>query len=260
MARSRTRKLMGATAQAAAEGAAERTRKARDRLTRPYTCNCGWHGRTYRAMNAHHLARHGNYWGGKAGKAMGRKVGKVQDAARRHARGWREAHGHIDRLGRPTPHGRGRPELRGTVSRKQLQRADRYEGAHKRAGNRERKAEDLETRGKHGRAARLRDKAARDRATAGMTRRERRAHSRQPADAQDGGHNMIPRSHPAHVSRAPQQPAGKTRAAPGSARPAPARSNGTRPAPSRTPPAGRLAPAPNGTRTAPARAGRTRTP
>ena len=66
--------------------------------------------RGYKALNAHHLARHGNYWAGAKARAMARKMGKGQDAARKHARGWLEAYGHVDRLGKRTSRARSRPE------------------------------------------------------------------------------------------------------------------------------------------------------
>jgi len=207
-------RLLSHAGRAAAEAASTRAGKARERLTRPYTCNCGWHGRTYRSMNAHHLGRHGGYWGGRAGKAMGRKVGKVQDAARRHARGWQESHGLVDRMGRSTHKGRTREQVRGgpREATRGLRQAHKFDRDHHRAEKRERKAETAAARGRHARAARHRDKAA----------FLRGRHS------EDGGHNMIPRSHPAHPSRAPQparQPrsAGKTRTAPEPARTQPAR-------------------------------------
>lgn len=138
--------------------------RIRERLARPHTCSCGWHGKTYRAMNAHHLARHGGYWGSKAGRAAGRKIGKAQDAARRHARGWREAHGLIDRYGASTAKGRSRPELRGRLTRRQLRQAHRHDRDHERAGRHERKAEQARARGnpareadRHHRAANLRN-------------------------------------------------------------------------------------------------------
>lgn len=238
--------MADATASAAVRGASKARSGLRDLLGGGrFTCACCPDRvfRGHKALNAHHLARHGNYWGGKAGKAMQRKVGKVQDAARRAARGAQHANGDLDHRGRLTPKGRTRPEVRGgpREARRALRDAHRHDRDHQRAENREHKAERAAARGRHAKAARLRDKAA----------DLRGRHS------DDGGHNMIPRSHPAHPSRAPQparppQTAGKTRIAPGSA---PARGNGSRPA------AGRRTPAPNGTRTirTPARAGRTRT-
>jgi len=248
-------RLFGQAASAAAEAASTRAGKARERLTRPYTCNCGWHGKTYRSMNAHHLSRHGNYWGGRAGKAMGRKVGKVQDAARRHARGWQESHGLVDRMGRLTHKGRAREQVRGgpREATRGLRQAHKFDRDHGRAETRERKAEAAAARGRHGRATRHRDKAAELRGRHG----------------DDGGYNMIPRTHPAHPSRAPQRP-------PRAPAARPARTAGTRSAPARAPRNGRAststrAPGPldslvqrrpsrangNGTRPAPARTGRT---
>jgi len=234
-------RLLSHAGHAAAEAASTRAGKARERLMSPYTCNCGWHGRTWRSMNAHHGRKHAGYWGGKAARAMGRKIGKAQDEARKTSRGWRHAAGLIDHRGRPTEKGRTRPEIRGgpREATRGLRDAHRHDRDHQRAEAREQKAERAAARGRDGRAARLRDQAA----------ALRGRHS------DDGGHNMIPRSHPAHPSRAPQMPARQTRTA-GKTRTAPARANGSRPAParpvapSRTPLQGRLAPAPNGTRPA----------
>ena len=78
-----------------------------------FTCTCspGKHFRSHKALNAHHLSRHGGYWAGKQGKAMRNKIGKDADNLRKHARGWLEAHGHVDRMGRRTDRARSRPQM-----------------------------------------------------------------------------------------------------------------------------------------------------
>ena len=127
-------------ADATAAAASSRLRKARTGLRDVlgggrFTCSCCPDKvfRGHKALNAHHLARHGNYWGGKAGKAMARKVGKDYDRARRHARGWLEAHGHVDRMGRRTGRAQSRPELRGTVRIRDLRAARRHGRDHDKA-------------------------------------------------------------------------------------------------------------------------------
>ena len=64
----------------------DRARKLRDRArgafrTR-FTCACcpGKEFRGHKALNAHHLSRHGSYWAGAKAKGMGRKMGKQADA------------------------------------------------------------------------------------------------------------------------------------------------------------------------------------
>lgn len=110
-----------------------------------FTCACcpGRNFRGYRELNAHHLARHGGYWGGQKARVAGRKIGKQADAMRRHARGWRESHGLIDHQGRTTAKGRSRPD------------------------NPVRKMRDLRDRHRHGRDSDRTDKRA--------TRHEKRA-------------------------------------------------------------------------------------
>ena len=133
-----------------------------------FTCACcpGKEFRGHRALNAHHLARHGNYWGGKAGKAMGRKIGKGADAMRRHARGHREAWGLIDRYGRLTSKGRSRPERsEGESVRHWLKRLDHHDRDHEKAEKHHRRADRAAARGntarqadRHQRAANLRNR------------------------------------------------------------------------------------------------------
>jgi hypothetical protein len=110
-----------------------------------FTCSCCPDKvfRGHRALNAHHLARHGGYWGGKAGRAMRNKMGKEADAARRHARGWLEAHGHVDRMGRRTSRARSRPEApeRGHLRLVGLREQHRHARDHDEAAGYEARAE-----------------------------------------------------------------------------------------------------------------------
>lgn len=97
-----------------------RAAKARDRARKfarevrhgRFSCTCspGKNFRGHKALNAHHLSRHGGYWAGDKAKRTGRKIGKDTDALRKHARGWLEAHGHVDRMGKRTDRARSRPE------------------------------------------------------------------------------------------------------------------------------------------------------
>jgi hypothetical protein len=134
-----------------------------------FTCSCcpGKEFRSVRAWNANHLARHGVYWGSKAAGTTGRKMGKAQDAARRHARGWREAAG-LSRTARvpirdedgkdtgrtrqvsvPTGRARSRPALRGVVRIRELRRVHRHDRDHERADSHERRAVRHMARGNH---------------------------------------------------------------------------------------------------------------
>ena len=176
--------------------------RARGMFRTQFTCACcpgrTFHG--YRAMNAHHMARHGSYWAGDKARRTGRKIGKTADAMRKHARGYREAYGHIDRLGRATGKGRSRPD--GPVRRiSDLRARHRHDRDHERAARRDGRAAQATGRDRHHTA-----------------NRHQRA-----ADAQR--------------SRWPQRPAPAR--TPPTARPAPSRVNGTRPQPSRLAPVSR---------------------
>lgn len=85
--------------------------RARGLFRNQFTCSCcpGKVFRGHRALNAHHLSRHGGYWAGQKARGAGRKMGKATDAARRHARGWQEAHGLLDHRGKATAKARSRP-------------------------------------------------------------------------------------------------------------------------------------------------------
>jgi hypothetical protein len=86
--------------------------RARGLFRNQFTCACcpGKVFRGYRALNAHHLSRHGGYWAGQKARVAGRKIGKAADLARRHARGWQEAHGLLDHRGKATARMRSRPD------------------------------------------------------------------------------------------------------------------------------------------------------
>lgn len=86
--------------------------RARGLFRNQFTCTCspGKTFRGYRALNAHHLSRHGGYWAGQKARVAGRKIGKQADAMRRHARGWQEAHGLLDHRGKATARMRSRPD------------------------------------------------------------------------------------------------------------------------------------------------------
>ena len=85
--------------------------RARGMFRHQFTCACcpGKTFRGHRALNAHHLSRHGGYWAGQKARVAGRKIGKTADLARRHARGWQEAHGLLDHRGKATARMRSRP-------------------------------------------------------------------------------------------------------------------------------------------------------
>lgn len=85
--------------------------RARNLFRNQFTCACspGKTFRGHRALNAHHLSRHGGYWAGQKARVAGRKIGKQADLMRRHARGWQEAHGWINHRGEATAKLRTRP-------------------------------------------------------------------------------------------------------------------------------------------------------
>ena len=163
--------------------------------------------RSIRELNAYHLARNGGYWAGQKARVAGRKIGKARDAARRHARGHREAAGLIDHMGRRTPRGASRPELQGRVSIRELRQAHRHDRHHERAIRRDHRADRAEARGRDARAAAHRERAA------GLR-------DRWPERA---------RTVPAAANGTRPEPA-RTAPAPAPARTAPADGNGTRPA------------------------------
>lgn len=108
-----TDKRPAAPPQSRAAKARDRARKfAREVRHGRFSCTCspGKNFRGHKALNAHHLSRHGGYWAGDKAKRTGRKIGKDTDALRKHARGWLEAHGHVDRMGKRTDRARSRPE------------------------------------------------------------------------------------------------------------------------------------------------------
>jgi hypothetical protein len=86
--------------------------RARNMFRNQFTCACcpGKVFRGHRALNAHHLARHGGYWAGQKARGTGRKIGRQADLMRRVARGWQESHGLLDHRGRNTAKMRSRPD------------------------------------------------------------------------------------------------------------------------------------------------------
>lgn len=121
--------------------------RARGLFRDQFTCACcpGKTFRGHRALNAHHLSRHGGYWAGQKARVAGRKIGKQADAMRRHARGWQEACGLLDHRGKATARMRSRPD--GQVRRirdlrarhrhgKDADRTDRAAGFLERRANR----------------------------------------------------------------------------------------------------------------------------
>jgi len=206
--------------------------------------------RSARHLNAYHLARDGGYWAGDRARKVARKMGKQADAARKFARGTREAHGLIDHMGHRTARGRSRPvPERGTVlTGRHLGELHRHHRDHDRAAKSDRKAHAREARAadreaqadRHEAAGRTRA-AARHRAAAAAHREQADGHR---ASAQERRDRWPARTPQAAPPRAPEpHPVG--------ARPAPV-PNGTRTAPGRSPNG-------NGTRPAPERTGRTRT-
>jgi hypothetical protein len=170
VARSRLyRALTGAAGDAAAAGTARARGFFRDLANGGrFTCACCPERvfRGYRALNAHHLARHGGYWASDKARKIARKMGKEADAARKHARGWLEAHGYIDHMGRRTAKARSRPVTpqRGHLTLRDLRARHRHDRSHDRAEGKARRAESRAARaaakGKHARADFLRSVAA----------------------------------------------------------------------------------------------------
>ncbi len=158
----------------------------RDLFGRRFTCACS-PGREYhslRAFNAHHYARHGGYWAGKAGKAMRREMGKEVDAARRHARGWLEAAGLVDRYGHRTDRARTRPQVSGLAGLRDLRRLHQHDRHHERAGRLDGRADRAAGRGRHGRAAKHQNTADSLRSRWGTPSREaQETAARQRAEA-----------------------------------------------------------------------------
>jgi hypothetical protein len=145
------------------------TRKPRHTLTsirgaRFHCAGCNADFRGYRAMNAHHLAKHASRWTSKSARAMGRKMGKETDNLRRHALGWLEAAGlrewktvpvrgkdgkPVERNGKivtrevpvPTDRARTRPEASGRLGRGHLRQLHRHDRHHERADGHDRRAQ-----------------------------------------------------------------------------------------------------------------------
>lgn len=177
-----------------------------------FTCACcpGKEFRGHRALNAHHLARHGSYWAGDKAKKTGRKIGKAADAARRHARAWREAAGLADRDGNRTHASRSRPELSGRLRLRDLRRAHRHDRDHRKAAVRDQKADRARSGGSRYRADSHQARADSLRARHGTPSRgeqERQARERLERLAAPRG----PRANSHLNGRGPRATAGRTR-------------------------------------------------
>ena len=146
---------------------ADKARKARANLRKmgrtQFVCNCGckreW--KDYRLWNAHLLKNYGGYWGGKGGKAMGRKLGKGADNVRKMGRAGLDAFGHVDRMGKRTDKWRSRPETkdgRVHLTRRALKARQNHSDDHGRADKLKAKAERARTRGSKYRADHLKAK------------------------------------------------------------------------------------------------------
>ena len=160
--------------------------------------------RSIRQLNAYHLARNGGYWAGQKARVAGRKIGKTRDMARRHARGHREAAGLIDHMGRRTPRGESRPELRGLIRIRELRQTHRHDRDHEKALTRERRADRHEARGRHERAEGHRTAAQglRDRWPQPSRAVPVPAVTVRPTPADQNGHRPAPeRTRPAHDGR-----------------------------------------------------------
>jgi hypothetical protein len=151
-------------------------------------CNADFRG--YRAMNAHHLAKHASRWTSKSARAAGRKMGKETDNLRRHALGWLEAAGlrewkkvpvrdkqgkPVERNGKPvtrevpvlTDRARSRPQADGRPVRQHLRQLHRHDRHHERADGHDRKAQRHRAKGRDAKAdaREARARALRDRWT-----------------------------------------------------------------------------------------------
>ena len=175
-----------------------------------FTCACcpGKEFRGHRALNAHHLARHGSYWAGDKARKTGRKIGKATDAARKHARAWREASGLADRNGNRTHASRTRPELSGRLRLRDLRRAHRHDRDHRKAADRDQRADRAAASGSQGRADRHQFKADYLRSRHGTPSREQQ--ERQARERLATPRAPHANGHP--NGRAPRTaPAGRTR-------------------------------------------------
>ena len=149
-------------------------------------CNADFRG--YRAMNAHHLAKHASRWTSRSARAAGRKMGKETDNLRRHALGWLEAAGlrewkavpvrdkqgkPVERNGKvitreipvPTDRARSRPGVSGRPRRGELRQLHKHDRHHERADGHDRKAQQHRAKGRNAKAdaREARAKALRDR-------------------------------------------------------------------------------------------------
>jgi len=178
--------------------------RARGLFRNQFTCACcpGKTFRGHRALNAHHLSRHGGYWAGQKARSAGRKIGKAQDELRKHARGWQESHGWLNHRGKATAKLRSRPDgpvrrikdLRdrdrhGRDSDRTDQRADRYERRADRRDGRARRHDERATRLKNdGRT----EKARKPEERAAAHRERAAAHRERVADERMAHHQRWP--------------------------------------------------------------------
>ena len=243
------RKLTADAGHAAAGRAEEAVTRTADKVRQAgrdavnggrYTCSCGAKScpgsfRSLRQQKAHAAKIEIGRWNSKAAKAAGRAMGKVQDEARRAARGMRVAAGLVDMRGKRTAKGKSRPALSGQVKIKDLRNVDRHDRHHERADGHDRKAAGREARaGRHKGKAEARTERGKSPGRHGrrQARHETRAATHR-AKAQVLRDRWPEQSRPAPAAKPePARTAPKARAG----------SNGSRPAPARPAPSGRLAP------------------
>lgn len=158
--------------------------RAREGARSRFRCDgCGRDFHGYRAMNAHHMAKHATRWTSDKARKAGRRMGKELDQARRHSRGWLEAAGLRDPRGNLTRKGRSRPEVRGRPALRDLRQLDRHDRDHQRADRHDQKAERARAKGNPARQADHHHRSANLR---NQWPELRRPATRPPAPASDG--------------------------------------------------------------------------
>ena len=166
-------------------------------------CNRSFGG--YRAMNAHHLARHASRWTSAKARKTARDMGKAWDAARKHARGWREAAGLTDPRGNRTAKGRARPEARTRTRLRDLRQMHRHDRdadrTDQRAGRLERRAGRSTARADH-HASRADAAKTRGHATRAARRQARSARHQERAATH---RNRVADERMAHHQRWPER-------------------------------------------------------
>jgi hypothetical protein len=230
-----------------------RARKPRHTLTsirgaRFHCAGCNADFRGYRAMNAHHAAKHAGRWASKAARGAQRKMGKETDNLRRHAMGWLESSNlrqwvkvpirgkdgkEVVRNGRTmtrdvpvkTARADSRPSVGGHVSARQLRQLHKHDTHHESARTRRIKAAGHTARiarGARTPVGKLAHRVRRSRAETHVRKADGLEARWQPVKA--------PAARPAPVPRATPSPNGNGRT--------PRASNGSRPArtgPTRSP-------------------------